>query len=58
MLDDFGGEVGRRAYSCGDEFWGVVNDFAHAQVSYFDLSLFCEKDILQFDVSVDDAFLM
>lgn len=35
-----------------------MNDFAHAQVSYFNLSLFCEKNILQFDVSVDDAFLM
>lgn len=48
MLYDLRGKV----YGCSDSGWNerifLLDDFAHAQVTDFDFSLFGKKDILKF----------
>lgn len=58
MLNDLRGKVNWRSYSLRDKLGRILNDFTHSKVSYFDFSLFSEKNVLKFEISMDDSFLM
>lgn len=58
MLNYLRSEIDGSTYSLGNQLSGVLNDFAHSKVSNFDFSLLGEKNVLQFKISMDDAFFM
>lgn len=58
VLDDFRGEIDRRAYSLRDEFCRILDNFAHAEVSNFNFPLLSKKNVLKLEISVNDSHLM
>ena len=58
MLDYLRGKVDWSAHSLGKELAGIMDDLAHSQVTNFDLALFCDENVLKFDIPMDDAHLV
>ena len=58
MLYNFRCEVYWSSHPLRNELVGIMNYFAHSQVPNLDFALLRDENVLQFEVSVDDAHLV
>ena len=58
MLDYLRCEVSRCADSCWYQLIRILDNFAHAEISNLNFPILSHENVLKFQISMDDPFLM